>query len=436
VLDTASGVHQSKAQGMATPSNKPRDIKDLKARLGRTMTPGQVGGSAPPGPGASVPAPKVGGSLPPPAVRNPLSGPPVPGAQASVPAPPFAQPGRQQAQPSRSPGPMHSAHAPAGRPAAGPFDVMATPQQAIVEKKVKLVIDDSAVKSSEVGRKSANFILLAIGLGLGVAAGFGIGSTGADRKQYNMAVRDGKDIYKRIGDVSKVLETAEGHLNRAVAASQGGPGKQAGVDYKAIEDLRAMERPFSAAEFSRRRYLAFPTPVVDDLFEYYNNVNLLWDKFEILSNKIAGDRAREALDKSAKAAEELIATDYGVVLAKGGDSMIGGIVVARPKPPEAGKTPKEGDPQIVLVSSRDGGREVERTLFTGQDDFLEKYDNYVVMVDKSRSMGTLGVAANLFGQLRGEITSTQALMGRTKEVQGRLIKELGKVAALQETGLF
>ena len=65
------------------------------------------------------------------------------------------------------------------------------------------------------------------------------------------------------------------------------------MDYKAIETLQAMERPFSAAEFSRRRYLAFPTPVVDDLFEYYNGVNLLWDKFAILANKVAGDSARK-----------------------------------------------------------------------------------------------------------------------------------------------
>jgi hypothetical protein len=321
---------------------------------------------------------------------------------------------------------------------AGPFDVMGTAPTAVVEKKVKLVIDDSAVKESEIGRRGGarNMVLVAIGLALGVVAGFGVGSTGADRKQYNMAVRDGKDIYKRIGDVSKVLETAQGHIRAAVDATQGGPGKQAKVDYKAIEDLRAIERPFTAAEFSRRRYLAFPTPVVDDLFEYYNNVNLLWDKFEVLSNKVAGDRAREALDKSAKAAEELISTDYGLVLAKSGDAMIGGLVVARPKPPEPGKEPKEGDPQLVLVSSRDGGREVERTLFAGQEDFLEKYDSYVVMIDKGRSMGTLGTAANLFGQLRGEITSTQALMERTMEVQGRLIKELGKVAALEETAFF
>ena len=95
-----------------------------------------------------------------------------------------------------------------------------------------------------------------------------------------MALRDGQDIYARIDAVSKSLEVAQGHLRTAVEASQGGPGKQASVNYKAIEDLRAMERPFSAGEFSRRRYLAFPTPVVDDLFEYYNNINQLWDKFE------------------------------------------------------------------------------------------------------------------------------------------------------------
>jgi hypothetical protein len=207
---------------------------------------------------------------------------------------------------------------------------------AIVEKKVRLVIDDSAVKQSEVGRKSFNLILLAIGLVLGLLSGFGVGSTMADRKQFSMAVRDGKDIYTRIGEVSKQLEPARAALRMAVEASQGGPGKQAHVNYKAIEDLLAQKRPFTAAEFSRRRYLAFPTPVVDDLFDYYNNITLLWDKFELLGGKIAGDRARESLDKSAKAAEELIAADYGVVISKAGDVFVGGIVVARAKPPEPG----------------------------------------------------------------------------------------------------
>jgi hypothetical protein len=430
---------------MATPSNKPRDIKDLKARLGRTMTPGQAGvptPSAPPGPGGAVPPPAVGMQLPQPGAR--LPGAPVPGAPgASVPAPPFAQPGSmrpQQPAPGRAlgglPVPGGAPPAAAARPVGGPFDFAAAAPVA-VEKRVKLVIDDSAVKESEIGRKGTtrNVVLVVVGLVVGAVPGFLVGDTKSERKQYAMAVHDGQDIYARIDAVSKTLEVAQGHLRTAVEVSQGGPGKQAGVNYKAIEDLRAMERPFSANEFSRRRYLAFPPNVVDDLFEYYNNINLLWDKFEALSNKIAGERARETLDKSAKAADELITTDYGLVLAKSGDVFVGGIVVARPKPPEVGKDPKEGEPEVpmMLVSSREGGREVERALFSGQDDFAEKYDNYVITIDKGRSMPTLGAAANLFGSFRGDLVATKALMDRTVEVQGRLVKELGKVADLAKS---
>jgi hypothetical protein len=438
---------------MATPSNKPRDIKDLKARLGRTMTPGQAGGSMPPvGPG-SLPAPSVGGSLPPPAVRGPATpaGAPFPGAPGSVPAPAFSQPARpasQQPSPSRRPGPLPGvpgfsapAPAPAARPAAGPFEVGA-PVQA-VEKKVRLVIDDSAVKEDEIGRKSTtrNVVLIVIGLVLGLGAGFGVGSTGAERNQFKMAVHDGKDIYARISEVSKSLDEAKGYLKTAVDASQGGPGKQAHIDYKAIEQLRAIKKPFSAGEFSRRRYLAFPTAVVDDLFEYYNNINILWAKFESLGTKTTGDRAREALNKSAQSADALMSADYGVVLAKSGDAFIGGLVVVRPKPADAaaaepkeakgkGKDKEKDDAPIMLVSSRDGGREVERKLFTGQADFSEKSDAYVMLVDKARSMGTLGTSANLFGQLRGDLVDAQGLINKTSEIQGRLITELQKVANL------
>ena len=308
------------------------------------------------------------------------------------------------------------------------------PPGMVAEKKVRIVIDDSAIKEDEIGRKSAtrNVVLVIIGLALGTAAGFGVGSTAAERKQYSMAVRDGKDIYARIQEVSRTLEPVQASLRAAVEASRGGPGKQAHVDYKAIESLVAVKRPFSAGEFSRRRYLAFPTPAVDDLFDYYNGINLLWDRFELLGNKIAGDRARAALDKSAQSTEELITTDYGLVVAKAGDVFVGGLVVARAKPPEPGVEPKEGDPQLVLVSSRDGGREVERTLYSGQDDFVEKFETYVISVDKGRSMGTLGGAANLYGQLRAEIMTTQALMDKAIETQGRLIKALGAIAKLEE----
>jgi hypothetical protein len=88
------------------------------------------------------------------------------------------------------------------------------------------------------------------------------------------------------------------------------------------------------------------------------------------------------------------------------------------------------------VSSREGGQEVERTLYTGQDDFAEKYADYVIGVDKGRSMKTLGSSAKLFGEFRGDITEISNLMEKITESQGRLIKRLGEIAALEERGLF
>jgi hypothetical protein len=375
-------------------------------------------------------------------------------APASVPAPPFGPPGmpsnpaRAMPPPSvRPPGaPLPSGPAPAGRPVgAAPFDVMAPAM--VAEKKVRLVIDDSAVKDDEIGRKSRtrNIVLVLIGAGLGLVFGFFSGSTGAERKQYNMAVRDGKDIYGTITKVSHDLETAKATLRKVVEASAGGPGRQAHVDYASVQQLVALKKPFSAGEFSRRRYLAFPTAVVDDLFEYYNNVNLMWEKFIVMGNKTAGDRAREALDKSAQAADQLLSAEYGLVMSKSGDAFVGGLVVARPKPADAaadeakeakgkgkGKGDKEDKSQIMLVSQRDGAREVERKLFTGQPEFADKAGDYVLMVDKGRSMGTLGVGANLFGQFRGDLMETNALMDKTIEIQGRLLKALGEVASLAE----
>jgi hypothetical protein len=367
-------------------------------------------------------APRGGGSLPAPAFAAPR-------AAAPQPAPGFGAPMPQHAAPQQ---PRAASGNPFAAAAPGTF----------TEKKVRLVIDDSAVKEDEIGRKSntRNIVLVVIGLALGIAVGFGVGSTGAERKQFSMAVRDGKDIYAKVTAVGKTVDTAKASLKKAVETSQGGPGKTAKIDYASIEALVGLKHPFSADEFARRRYLAFPTATVDALFEYYNNINVLWKRFEALGAMTAGERKREALDKAALAADQLMASEYGLVLSKNGDLMAGGIVIVRAKPADdaaaAEKDKKKEDDEKaapkVLVSSREGGREVERELYTGQEDMAEKFDQYVIMVDKGRSMAQLGGAANLFGELRGELMETQGLMERTLELQGRLTKELGQIATLPE----
>src|SRR6185436_14633065 len=127
----------------------------------------------------------------------------------------------------------------------------------------------------------------------------------------------------------------------------------------------------------------------------------------------------------------------------------GGIVIVRPKPVDPNEKKdekaakgkdkdkeKEDNSPLMMVSSRDGGREVERKLYTGQDDFAEKSGDYVLLVDKAHSMGTLGVSANLFGALRGDLVETQGLMTKTMELKGQLVQELGKIATLPERKFF
>ncbi len=438
---------------MNAPSNKPRDIKDLKARLGRTVQAGQPGASVPaPGvpQGPGVLAPRVGASVPPPAVRSPFAAPGgMPGG--GLPAPAFAQP---QARPGASARPgmaMPSGAPPAAAPAQArsPFGAGAQPAQQFVEKKVRLVIDDSAIKDDEIGRKTSKTTLLVAGIVavIGLGLGLGVGLTRAENNLWNLALADAKDIYAKINSSSKDVDAARQAVKAVVAASQGGAGRTATVDYKAIESLVALKRPFSAFEFSNRRYLAFPPEVVNDLFEYYNGVNLAWDKFAALGAKTAGQRAREALDKSAQAADELIASEYGLVISKAGEDIVGGVVVVRRKPADEaaedakdkakGKDKEEADESVImLVSSREGGQEVERKLYTGQDDFAEKFADYVIGVDKARSMKTLGSSAKLFGEFRGDLSEIGGLMEKIAETQGRLIKRLGEVAALEERGLF
>ena len=305
-----------------------------------------------------------------------------------------------------------------------------------------MVIDDSAVKNAEIGRGGSfkAIALVVVGIATGVAVGWGVGSVTQDREQYNLALRDGKEIYQSVQTASKTIEAAQAELKKAVTASQSGPGKVASVDYDAVSNLVGLKKPFSANEFHRRRYRAFPAPVVDDLFDYYNNINQIWDKIAALGAKTAGENRRAALDESARAADGLVRSQYGVVLSKVGEGVAGGLVyVAAPEAPEegqdAGGKKKDKDGMKVQVSANVGGRTVDRTLYTGQRDLGVNFQDYVVMVDKLRSREILGQGATVFADYQNDLMQIAGLMGKVTEAQGRLTQELGKIAALEAQGL-
>lgn len=418
---------------MSDATNKPRDIKNLKARLGKTVTPGQaaqqpgqrapsmppLGGSAPPF-GAPVPrpvsvppgvgsAPPFGGAAP-----RPLT-PPVGG----IAAPSFAQP---------KPAPAAAAPAKPARP-ADPFAASSAGGVAApAQRQVRLVIDDSAVNESEIGRRSLmrGVVVAAVGVALGVALGYGVGSTVGDRNLFKLAVQDGKDIYAKIQEVSKSVETAKKNLKDALDSMNPAPGSQ--INYGAMESLIALPKPFNANEFHRRKYGAFQANTVDDLFDYYNSVNIMWGRFEGLAAKTTAKK-REILNQSAQATEELMNAQYGLNPFTVEDMTFGRLVFVTMPPPAADQV---GLPETVQVSSTQGGRAVDKTRYAGQPEITEKPDNFVILIEKGQSMSILGQPANAFREMRAELMDLNAIMSKTLETQGRLLKDLGQIATLSD----
>lgn len=386
---------------MADQAKKPRKIKDLKARLGRTIAPNQQGGQP------AVPAPNVGptagarpagGAIPAPAI--PGGGPP-----GKIVPPTFGKPAPQPTQP------------------ADPF--AAAPAHAVGPQEVRLVIDEKPVADAEVGRKARGRFLIIAGafLAIGLVVGYGAGSMMSDRSLYNLAVRDGKDIYQTVREASDTVTKAQRYVDAAMAKARGGGGAQSAVDYQAIEALRALEKPLDAGTFSRRRYSAFKPETVDALFEWYNNVNLLWEKFETLAARTLPEARRRALDEAAVAAGT-VATLTGCVPTLTEEQYSCGLVFVR--------IPEDGDGTKAMVrTTRASGREFEKTVYTGQD-LTEGTDNYVIINNPQRSVGVLGEQAGDFAQYSAQIAEIKQLMDRTIEVQGRLERELGDVARLEE----
>jgi hypothetical protein len=85
----------------------------------------------------------------------------------------------------------------------------------------------------------------------------------------------------------------------------------------------------------------------------------------------------------------------------------------------------------VKVSSSQGGQEVERTLYSGQE-LGDSFEKYAFLIDKVRSRTILGESANLFSKFRADLMELNTRMEKTIEVQGRLIKGLGPIAQMSE----
>jgi hypothetical protein len=435
---------QRTLKNMSEQPKKARDIKDLKARLGRA--PG--GSPSMPGPVSGIPAP-----LPMPGGQNPgiPRGAEVPAPFAPAPAPRQsipsqngpsqhnpAQTGRMPAATGRSMQPPSDPFAapmgnpfpaPTGAPSVAPgapqqrqsipSDPFASVQPVQAAREVRLVFDDKAVDDSEIGRKSGSkfAVAAAVAAAVGILVGWFVGGTQRERQLYDLVLADAKEIYGAVQSSSATVEQAKSLLDKAVKSASPTAGKSIELDFKALEDLRKLPKPFPADVFSRKHYRALDSATVDSLFQYYNNTNLLWAKINTLSAKALTPAAKEGLTKSAKSAGELATTDYGCIPFKADKEYGCGIVAVT-----------KGEEGKVTAITRGGS--YEKQAFAGQD-LSSKTSDYVIMIDKGRSGDILSAPTNQFQSFARDLMEAKTLADATAELQGQLTKLLGKVVALE-----
>jgi hypothetical protein len=404
--------------------NKPK--KDLRARLGRTITPNTPGAPAitPPGAapaaaeGAEAPAAAAAGGAAPPIAAPPIAAPAIlapiaapaklPFGGPDIAPPPFAQP-KAAEEPKAKPKPPADPFA-AGPAAAGP-------------KEVRLVIDEKPVDDSETGRQSRgrSLIVASICLVLGAVIGGGFVSVHERNITYNLSVRDGRAIYNTVNDASARVLEAQQLVDRIAQAAARTDGTRA-VDYASITTLRAMENPMPAQNFSRRSYAA---GTVDDLFHYHNNLQRIWESIERLANTALPEARRAELDRTASGVDERANATFGAVLSLAPEEAGGG-VIGQLAFLEAGT--EEG--HVLARGTRTGaGREF--ALWTPEGE-ISATPEFVIAIDGAGSTGVLAVQTGAFGEFVRQIQELDQLMDETVETQGRLTTALGEIASLPE----
>lgn len=393
---------------MSEEQKKPKDIKDLKARLGRNApSAAPPGGTIPPGAGV---APPPAGVVAPPAMAP--KGPMIPGA--SLAPPPFAQ---QAAQEKKQLDPF--AAAPAAPVAAGP-------------REVRIVVDDKAVSDAEIGRNSGrrNGIIIAIGLVLGLALGYLLGIGMNDRRIQNAALHDARDLVASIREAGGTLDNVDRLTRQAFEhATPQQAGARPSVDFDAITALRALRKPFSAEAFFNKKYSAFGADAVNDLFHLNNNVQIIWQRIEVLAGTTLSPAARTELTNAVQATADLSSTQYGLIPRQIEGAFAGSLVfVDRPAQP-AGEN--AAPPTEATVRTGRGAAGVSKTIYNGQS-LEESPDNFVVLIDTQSSMHVLGQGLTSFAEYRRRIVELKALIDDTREVRGRLEAKLGEIAASQD----
>jgi len=372
---------------MSDELQKSKKVRDIRERLGKNTAPPppntvEEGGVAPP-------PPTLGGVAPPPGFV---------GGQAA----------------KRS----------------GPFG--GTTSKGHAHQEVRIVVDEQAVATAHEGKsRRVRKLMMMTGGGaalLGLFLGVLSTTVMSKRSEYNLAVRDGKAVYEGVRVAADQVTEAKRLLDRAAGAAKARPGEGPSVDYAAIEQLRALPTPFTAADFAGLHYTKFNRETVNALFVYARQVGELWDRFDGLATRVLPESRRAELNEAAQDETAITTSPTGCVPTLGEGGFRCGLVYVDMPDAEAASTK-------LKVRVTRGSKPFEKELYVGQD-LRQNSSNYVILTNPEQSAGVLSQRKNAFASYRRDLAEIARLMDATLETQGGLERGLGAVAGLDEIASF
>jgi hypothetical protein len=313
---------------------------------------------------------------------------------------------------------------------SGPFG--ATTSAGPAQQEVRIVVDEEAVATAHEGKsRRVRKLMMITGGGaalLGLFLGILSSTVMSKRSEYNVAVRDGKAVYEGVRVAADQVTEAKRLLDRAAGAAKSRPGEGPSVDYEAIEQLRALPTPFTAADFTGLHYTKFNRETVNALFVYARQVGELWDRFDSLAGRVLPESRRNELNEAAQDETAITTSPTGCVPTLGEGGFRCGLVYV--DMPDA-----DGAATKLKVRVTRGSKPFEKELYLGQD-LRQNASNYVILTNPEQSAGVLGQRKNAFASYRQDLAEIARLMDATLETQGGLEKGLGAVAGLDEIASF
>jgi hypothetical protein len=389
----------------------PRDITDLKARLGLNK-------------GAAAPAAPIPGAPP---ARAPFPGPPGPAPQGGPPGgqPFFAPPG----PPPGAPGfgqPHQQPHMMGGPPQAAldPYAGMRPPPGRQFD--LGPVNDGQPVANVKSRGFTTALIFGAVLLGVGAVVGIGFGMAMGGRRVYNQTNRAAKQVSAELDEMQKTVTQIETAVTQGIQRAAAKKADRLSYDGQVIDDLEKVKldpRPDTSRIF-RLNYMGLPDIAVDNLMAYYYDTIALYNDVERHVKRTKADK--ESLAAFAEKQGEKTQANYGVVFTGGGKMVIANLVeVGKPVCKGGGEDCSAADLEGFQIRSGAGSNWSTRKVGSKPDGGI------VVPLDRTPLLEAVMAGSPeqaRMEQFRGRYANIQLLLARLKQTQ-KALNDAVKTAA-------